>query len=230
MSLAVATRLEAWRVLVEPPCQAHEQMARDAELAQEGVPTVRCFEWDPPAVSLGFKQPRPAWLDEPAWRRSGCEAVERPTGGGIAVHGSDLSLAVIVPRHPEVSLRGVMEAVCETTRRALQALGVDAAAEVERPGATRIAWCLAEPSPYAIFIGSRKVAGFALRRFARAWLVEGSVLLRPLPDALRGALPADMLAALDTRAVALEEAAGRMIPAAVLAQQWSDIWRMSWEV
>jgi lipoate-protein ligase A len=123
-----------------------------------------------------------------------------------------------------------MGAVCETTRRAFQALGVDAAAEVERPGASRIAWCLAEPSPYAILIGSRKAAGFALRRFARAWLVEGSVLLRPLPDALRRALPAEELAALEARAIALEEAAGRAIPASVLAQQWSDIWRMSWEV
>ena len=87
-----------WRVIVGGPQTAAEQMATDARLAEEAIPTIRLFTWSPPAVSLGWKQPCPDWLRGDRWAASPCEFVERPTGGGIAFHGSDLSLAVVIPR------------------------------------------------------------------------------------------------------------------------------------
>ena len=221
----IGVSVNSWRGCVDHPLPAAAQMARDVELAQAGEPSLRFFEWDPPAVSLGFKQPRPSWLDSVRWRASGCEAVERPTGGGIAVHGSDLSMSIVVPRHSKVSLDALMRAACQSAQRVCEAFGMEAWCRLDVPAARRVIYCLTEASPYAVFLGARKVAGFALRRFARSWLIEGSLLLSALPPRLERGLPAEVMTQLRARAVALEEAAGRPISAQELAQTWAEEWQ-----
>ena len=218
-----------WRLLVDPPRSARAQMARDAQLAEEARPTVRWFTWDPPAVSLGLKQEPPAWLRAPAWRRSGLDRVVRPTGGGIAFHGSDVSVAVAVPRALGVPLDALMGAVCGSAARVCGQAGVTAHPVLQAPGAGRITYCLAEPSPYAVMAGGKKVAGFALRRLEASWLVQGSVLVRPLPERLMAALPAELVAELRARAVSLTDAAGSPVAERDIVSRWRAAWAAWWD-
>jgi len=201
-------------------------MVLDERLANEAKLAVRVFTWDPPALSLGFKQTVPDWLDRIRWQAAGLELVERPTGGGIAFHGSDVSISVVAPRRPGGrSPHALASTVCESAIRLCQAYGLEATAQLMCGQASRVTYCLTQPSPYAVFICGRKVAGFALRRFPDSWLVQGSLLVRPLPAALAGALPQDVRDQLAKRAVALSEASGKWMDEADVTQRWAAQWR-----
>src|SRR3989338_8978996 len=105
---------------------AAEHMALDEGLALQAEPSVRVFTWSPPAISLGFKQQPPGWLEETRWRNAGLELVERPTGGGIAFHGSDVSISVVAPLRPGVSPHALVSAVCESAVRLCGTYGLEA--------------------------------------------------------------------------------------------------------
>ena len=93
----------------------------------------------------------------------------------------------------------------------------------------RIEYCLADSSPYAVCVGGRKVAGFALRRYPRSWLVQGSLLLRPLPGVLARALPQPVTEMLAARAASLSEEAATPVDEDEAATQWLEQWGTWWE-
>ena len=221
--------IDEWRVLApdwgKPTSQ---QMAFDERLARETAPTVRLFLWDPPAVSLGRKQPCPEWLKTPRWRAAELELVERPTGGGVAFHGSDVSISVIVPLALRWPLETLMNLVCQSTVMLCESFGVQATHVLHAPREGRITCCLTETTPYAVLIGRRKVAGFAARRCPQSWLIQGSLLVQPLPGILRQALPADVMAELKTRATPLSEATMAPVREPGVAQRWTDHWSSWW--
>lgn len=204
-------------------------MALDAALARMPRLTCRVYTWDQPGISLGLKQPAPAWLSSPAWAAAGCGAVERPTGGGIAFHGSDVSVAVVVPRAIPLSLREVMGLVCGSAVELCRSFGAEAVSLVDAEADQRVTLCLAETSPYAVMAGSRKIAGFALRRYPETWLVQGSVLVAGLPERLRRGLPDEVSGRLASRAIALDEAARRPIQPAEAAARWAGAWTEWWD-
>jgi lipoate-protein ligase A len=206
---------------------AAEQMALDERLALEGRPNVRVFTWHPPAISLGFKQEPPVWLTVPGWHSGGFELVERPTGGGIAFHGSDVSISIVVPRPSCPPISSLMRAVCESAVKLCGTYGLEATSVLDVPQAKRVDYCLMQPSPYAVLLEGRKVAGFALRRFPSSWLVQGSLLVRPLPAALAEALPQDVRDALAQRAIALSEVSEKWVDEADVAQRWAEEWQES---
>ncbi len=220
--------MPTWRILQQNAPSAREQMAVDEQLAQEAVPTVRFFQWTPPAVSLGFKQASPAWLQAPSWRRAGLETTRRPTGGGIALHGSDLSLSVVVPRALNVPLQALMSAVCGSGVAVCRHYGAEAEPFLERTG-LRVTYCLAETSPYAVMVDGCKVAGFAVRRFARTWLIQGSLLVRPLEDALAKALPVELVSRLRSRAAALSDVAAASPDPGEVEREWARRWPEWWD-
>ena len=228
---------DCWTIITEGASSAAEQMALDDLLARQGGLTARCFTWRRPAISRGFKQSVPDWVSASS---SAYELIERPTGGGIAFHGSDVSLAVVIPRALGLPLDRLMHAIGESAGRLCQVYGVDAQSSDEPSpndpphqtvwcGGGRITYCLAEPSPYAVFAAGRKLAGFAIRRYPESWLIQGSLLVRPIPQALRRALPAEAQGRLEARSASLAEAAGRELNEPDVARQWSDQWIEWWE-
>ena len=221
--------MSSWRIVFGGALGAAEQMALDETLAREAEPAVRVFTWNPAAVSLGLKQPRPAWLDPVQWRAAGLELIERPTGGGLAVHGSDCSIAIVVPREAAIPLEAVMASVCRSAVRLCHSYGVETDAVVDVPGARRVTYCLTEVSPYAVMSGSRKLAGFALRRYSNSWLIQGSLLVGQIPAALAGAMPIEARRQFGARAVSLSEAAGRSIRARDAAKRWGTSWATWWD-
>ena len=217
-----------WRIFIEEGLTACAQMARDVALAHEGRQTVRFFLWDPPAVSLGWKQPLPEWLSGAQRQASGLELVERPTGGGIAFHGSDVSIAVIVPRAAGFRLSTLMRAVCESARRLCESYGAQATTLFDCSGTERVTYCLIQSSPYAVMIGFRKVAGFALRRYAENCLIQGSLLVRPIHSRLADVLPEDVTRKLAQRAVSLSEAGEVSLTPRGAAERWAANWSSWW--
>ncbi|HEX9780712.1 MAG TPA: hypothetical protein VGB20_05795 [bacterium] len=220
---------DGWQVRLDAPCPAAEQMRRDDAMAREAPrAAARIFLWDPPAVSFGFRQFPPAWWDPAGWAASGLEAVERPTGGGMAFHGSDVSFGIVVPRAGGLSLHEALRGACAAVTAACRSVGAPAEGVLEADRSRRVTYCLTEPSPYAVTVGGRKVAGVAARRYPAAWLVQGSILAEAPPGRLLAALPDGVRRSLERRAVALTDCANEPMTARGVAERLAAGWGAWW--
>jgi lipoate-protein ligase A len=230
---AVPVRGGEWRIIIDEPHAPADHMACDDQLALDAVQAVRFFLWDPPAISRGWKQEVPPWGAVHAITHPGDVIVERPTGGGIAFHGSDLSVASVIPRALNVPLAAVMGTVCESAARLCRSYGADVFGLVDVWGERRIAYCLAEESSYAVVEAAsgvrRKIGGFALRRYRESWLIQGSLLIRPIPETLIRRLPEQARTQLAARAESLSRAAGRDLDEREAAGRWARRWTQWWE-
>lgn len=217
--------LRTWQVLVASEETAAAQMALDEELARRGRAVFRLFRWMSPAISLGLKQPAPEWVDAALLAAHRVELVERPTGGGLAVHGSDVSCSVVVPCEFGQRIRHLVEAVCESLANGVRALGAPVRWVSDGERSARIEHCLTEESPYAIMVGERKLGGLAVRRYQASWLIQGSLLIRALPEVFRRLMPQPIYEAFQTRAIPLEEAAGKRVPEVEVIARLIRAWR-----
>jgi lipoate-protein ligase A len=91
--------VKAWRRLDTGALPADLNMGIDLallELHSRGIspPTLRFYQWDPPAVSLGYFQRRHS-IDLSVCRKMGLDVVKRPTGGHAVLHGHDLTYSVV---------------------------------------------------------------------------------------------------------------------------------------
>ena len=167
---------------------AHEpalNMAFDEALlataAARERPLLRFYEWDRPAVTIGYVQRFDA-------APTGFAVVRRPTGGGIVYHDVDFTYSVIIP--PEHWLSGLdrthsyrwinraVQAGLHRCRMTAALADAEIAGTVDR--LTMI--CFANPTRYDILMDGRKVAGSAQRRTRQGILHQGSLHFGgPLP-------------------------------------------------
>ncbi len=220
---------QSWQVLTDDTFTAHEQMAFDENLAEQAQPAVRFFCWSPPGVSFGLKQPQPEWFDSQSFEIQGLEWVHRPTGGALALHGSDVSWSIVIPNAWKAPLEEWMRKVCACAVALCADFGVEAKALLDAPAAGRVTYCLAETSPYAIMVGQRKVMGFAIRRFPNSWLVQASLLVEPVPGKLRALLPESVLSQYSVRAIALSEASEQEVFARAVQAHCAQHWQKWWD-
>src|SRR5882762_10992875 len=83
-----------WRLLIHGAASPARNMAVDEALLREvREPVLRIYEWDVPAISLGYFQPGAFAGERPF--------VRRYTGGGIVDHAHDVTYTIVLPRtHP----------------------------------------------------------------------------------------------------------------------------------
>ncbi len=223
-----------WRLLETGLADGATNMAIDeailwAVAEGESRPTLRFYGWQPPCVSVGYSQSMRDAVDLDACRRNGVTWVRRPTGGRAILHTDELTYSIAVP----ASEKRVMGGVVESYRRLSQGLmaglcllGLEvgqAEAMKEKP-ADHSAACFDVPSHYEITVRGRKLVGSAQARRQRAVLQHGALPLTGdvtrlasylrLSDDERIALRAE----LRRRAITLEEALGRAVPAREVAE------------
>jgi len=173
------------RLLLDPPCRAAVNMARDeALLACRSVPTLRFYRWTRPTLSLGWFQAASA-LPLAAVRARGGEAVRRPTGGKAILHEDELTWSLCAPE--EGLLAG---GPARAMRRLHEALAAPLSRQAGRPvrlrGPEPLAgdvpgspWCFLDSSPLDLVLDGRKLMGSAARR-RRGWLLfHGSLVVTP---------------------------------------------------
>ncbi|MBM4334620.1 MAG: lipoate--protein ligase family protein [Deltaproteobacteria bacterium] len=241
-------RARRFRVLQDGPGPADWNMSVDEALLLEAPvagPVLRFYAWRAPAVSLGYRQAAPGWLDR--CDALGVEVVRRVTGGGAVLHANDLTYAVIAPPGtpplPD-DLSGSYGWIRARLLEGLRAAGFSARAAVERAGASRLELCFAGATGYEVELDGRKLIGSAQRRTPFGLLQHGSIRIcddsalyravtgsepAPVPRpgidaaALRRAITDSFEAALGAR---LEPAslspAERVRAEARMAQRWSD--------
>jgi len=168
------SEMDVYRDIV--PRRAALNMAIDEALLEHATrPTVRFYQWDHPALSFGYF----GRYAEVAAHAPARDLVRRWTGGGIVMHGEDLTYSVIVPADDPAfneSSQTIYAAVHMALRDALQSKGARAELAVSRqPGGEEVGPCFANPGPADVMLEGKKIAGAAHRRTRRGLLHQGSV-------------------------------------------------------
>ncbi|MBF6591461.1 MAG: lipoate--protein ligase family protein [Ktedonobacterales bacterium] len=177
-----------WRLLIEREAHpgawnmALDEAIMEAVAAGTVPPTLRFYQWAPPCLSLGKRQPLDG-VDLARCRVDGVEVVRRATGGWAILHTDELTYSIAArPDDPRAA-----GAILDAYRRlsagllaGLRLLGVDAAMNPVQPGgvANASAACFEVPSAYEIVAGARKLIGSAQTRPSGRVLQHGSLPLR----------------------------------------------------
>jgi lipoate-protein ligase A len=172
-----------WRILSSSPADGESNMRfdRDTLAAVESAghpPVLRFFRWKKPGASYGKHQR----LDHlRGWIPDGMDAVQRPTGGGLVIHGSDLCFSLCwrsgqdpLPVHVKdhyAWIHGIAAKALQTLTDARLAACSDCSV---RPPLS-LSRCFQEPVGYDVLANGQKIVGGALCRQHQAFLYQGSV-------------------------------------------------------
>jgi len=143
-------------------------------------PTLRIYQWSPPAISLGYFQ-RPHGIDLAACRRLGIDVIRRPTGGRAVLHFEDLTYAVVAGTTDGIhsSVTDAYRLICEGLLAAFRVLGFEA--ELGRQGAKapRSDICFLTSTTGDIIHKGKKFVGSAQTWHCSSMLQHGSIILEP---------------------------------------------------
>lgn len=155
----------------------------EALLDTATIPTLRCYRWDHPALSIGYF----GKFAEVAGEVKARDIVRRWTGGGIVPHGDDLTYSLVAPGGDATAALGplaIYSAVHSAIRDALAEAGT--MAQLIRESAPKISdACFANPVRHDLIVDGRKIAGAAQRRTHRGLLQQGSIQLSALGKSFR---------------------------------------------
>ncbi len=182
-----------WRFIDTKIGSATWNMAVDEalldEFCEDDLPILRLYGWKP-SLSFGrFCKPAQS-VDLSLAKKRGVSCVRRITGGGILVHGGDLSYSIILPSSfaKERGVKGSYRFLLIFLIRLYEKLGLDAGFVTEfKKEEKESNICLAGSESYDILIDGMKMGGNAQRHTKKAMLQHGSIpihfdrhLLEPL--------------------------------------------------
>lgn len=176
-----------WRLLLDDaPRTGAWNMALDEAIMDavaEGVapPTLRLYQWAPPCLSLGRRQPLQG-VDLVRLSDDGCEAVRRATGGWSILHTDELTYSVTLSPDDPRANGPILDAYRKLSAglvAGLGLLGVDAVMKPATASGTHniTAACFEVPSAYEITAHDHKLIGSAQARPNGRVLQHGSLPL-----------------------------------------------------
>jgi lipoate-protein ligase A len=176
-------RNRRWRILVVPPRNGAENMARDVGLMRRaretGESVFSIYGWTRPTLSFGRNQTAVGRYNRDQIVSLGIDTVRRPTGGRALLHDREVTYSVTAPAGAGIPLRESYEQINVILLTALARLGVSAS--VSNPKARALQPsdlpCFAAPSRGELISDGRKLVGSAQWRDAGALLQHGSILI-----------------------------------------------------
>ena len=160
----------------DTPHSAAMNMAIDEALLQSATrPALRFYRWRTPALSFGYF----GRFADVAGEGNERDLVRRWTGGGIVLHGEDLTYSLVLPGAQRLASRAVYSHVHRAIQTALPramnvALATQASLKVSEA-------CFANPVEADVLFEGRKIAGAAQRRTRAGLLHQGSIQHADLP-------------------------------------------------
>lgn len=172
---------KTWRLLDSGSKAAQSNMAIDEALLncfEEGdMPIIRLYGWED-SLSFGRFSTLSKSLDITKIQSENIPCVRRMSGGGILVHGGDLSYTLIMPRD-WFKRTGVKESyhyLCGFLISLYKKLGYQASfASDLKLGEIRSDICLAGREAYDIVIKEKKIGGNAQRYTSHTLFQHGSI-------------------------------------------------------
>ncbi|MCD6173564.1 MAG: lipoate--protein ligase family protein [Sulfurimonas sp.] len=141
------------------------------------LPILRLYRWEP-SLSLGRFSNLYDTLDLNTLEKQNIPFVRRMTGGGILIHGGDLSYSIVLPKN---SLKGIgvkksYRYLCEFLIHLYKKLNLHAkfANDLELH-ISKSNICMKANEPYDIIINSKKIGGNAQRYTKETLFQHGSI-------------------------------------------------------
>lgn len=213
--------MKTWRLLDTGALPAVLNMGIDLallELHACGVspPTLRFYQWDPPAVSLGYFQRRHS-IDLTACREMGLDVVKRPTGGHAVLHEHDLTYSVIAgpAEGIPVNLKEAYKLIGEGLVNGFRLLGLETVRAEDHISVPESDICFMRFAVGDILSNGKKFVGSALTLKGSSMLQHGSIVLDPQRERwanildLKGRSPEELNHHLESWSTSLEEILGR---------------------
>ena len=185
---SISKEKEEWYLWEDSDRSPMLNMAIDESLLPDMAalqkPLLRIYDWDRPAVSIGYVQ------KFTAAPQSGYTIVRRPTGGGVVFHDVDLTYTAIVPSGHWIEKQNRLESYHIFHRiviKALSSLNI-ASCLVESstdPVDRSTMDCFTSPTRYDVVSNissdaQAKVAGAAQRRTKYGILHQGSIVIKDI--------------------------------------------------
>jgi len=212
--------MKTWRFLdtgvLSPACNMAVDRALLALHANgKSLPTLRLYQWRPPAVSLGYFQKRHD-LDLEACQRLGFEVVRRPTGGRAVLHLEDLTYALIAGTGEGMpsAVTAAYHLIAQGLLNAFRLLGIEAKMGRERDDPHRTDICFLRCARGSIVHRGKKLVGSAQTWHGPSLLQHGSIIVRPQVEAWLGLVraegesPVELQARLAARLTSVQEILG----------------------
>jgi lipoate-protein ligase A len=176
-----------WRLIVDAePRTGAWNMALDEAILEAvasaaAPPTLRFYQWEPPCLSLGKRQPLEG-VDLARCRRDRVDVVRRPTGGWAILHTGEWTYSVAAPQDDPRTAGPILDAYRQLSAglvAGLQRLGAQVEMNpVDPQGVHNLsAACFEVPSAYEITVGGKKLIGSAQTRPLGRVLQHGSLPL-----------------------------------------------------
>jgi len=197
-----------WRLIKDSYHTGFMNMAIDEAIMiahREGLvpPTIRFYQWSPPAVSLGYFQDLQKEIDVDTCKNLGIDIVRRPTGGKAVLHDKELTYSFIIKESHSLVNGSILETYKKISGgiiRGLSYLGIKAElvplreklkrtssgneAKSEIPHSDIKSICFSVPSQYEVQVKSKKIVGSAQVRKREIVLQHGSLLIELEKDKL----------------------------------------------
>ncbi|QOP41324.1 lipoate--protein ligase family protein [Sulfurimonas marina] len=176
--------LKKFRLLDTPVANASYNMAVDEVLLQSsiesGMPVLRVYEWED-ALSFGRFNKVHEILDLKAVDLNGLSYARRLTGGGVLVHGGDISYSLIMPQTAlnDLSPKESYRYLCSFLLHFYKRLGLEPKfAQDQDLTISKSTICTASNEPYDITINGKKIGGNAQRYSKKTLFQHGSIPIR----------------------------------------------------
>src|SRR4026207_2548293 len=160
-------RNQRWRILVVPPRNGAENMARDVGLMRRaretGESVFSIYGWTRPTLSFGRNQTAVGRYNREQIVSLGIDTVRRPTGGRALLHNREVTYSVTAPAALGLALRESYEHINVILLAALVRLGVGASVakpQARTPQPNDLP-CFATPSSGELISDGRKLVGSA---------------------------------------------------------------------
>jgi lipoate-protein ligase A len=144
----------------------------EALLLTANKPVLRFYNWRQPSVSFGYFGRSSEVVAESPRR----EIVRRWTGGGIVLHGDDLTYSIILPRQHTPALPSPRATYVEIHNAIREALSVQMEVALADKDAPKVSdACFANAVTADVLLRGQKIAGAAQRRTRAGLLHQGSI-------------------------------------------------------
>ncbi len=178
----------AWRLLPLSCANGATQMAIDGAIFRavesgESPPTLRFYQWDPIAISLGYHQRNhPNHWNDLTFLGATVQLVRRPTGGRAVLHQGDLTYAVIASGFADQRSESYRQ-ICEFLIQGWRSLSYDLSYGNAGRGYIHNPDCFATATGADLVLPTgQKLIGSAQKRSGQTILQQGSMRLTPNPE------------------------------------------------
>jgi lipoyl(octanoyl) transferase len=213
--------MTVWRLLDTGALPASLNMAIDEALLRlhvpgQSQPTLRFYQWSPPAVSLGYFQKRHA-IDFKVCRELGLDVVRRVTGGRAVLHQNDLTYSIVADSGEGIpsSLAAAYRLICNGLLAGFRLLGFEAELGRDQARSPHGDICFVRAAIGDIVYQGRKFVGSAQTWHGASLLQHGSIILEPQTNIwsliIKRDSPESISEKLTSRMISLREILGRRI-------------------